>query len=403
MKAKVSSLLTAALLASLTSSALAEPTSTNVRTPRQKPATAEKKTVAPRAVAAMVQVTPLATHVSRSSSAQRFKDDIALRLNQEKIPLMLRVSNGSAGNQPFQWFRMRLNGELLLSEKSLKGKSEASIDVSGLIPNGSNQLIIDAAGLPGATMTWQLITYPMNIVSVEPAAATPGGTVTIKGTNFATDTNQVNVIVNGSVADVVSTTATTMVIKLPETAAPGSVNMEIQANGLPKIDVPVVIAGVAAPVVKGTNMWAAPAGTEIIISGKFFSKNPSENQVFFNNVPGQVTSAAADFLKVVVPALGGVASKPQAVPVFVVSNGMRSAGSVSFSIGPKSVDQNYKPSAVFPQQDTQNSSSAASVTSTGATFNASASPSSDPTSESGFPQQAQSQAGGVQINPVDLP
>lgn len=405
MKAKLSSVLTAAILASITTSAFAAPQ--KIRVPAPPPMVklaplpvAQPVTAAPAAAPGLVQITPAATHLSRSSKAQRFVQDISLTPTQEKLALKLRVNNGDQTAPSFAWFRMRVNGELLITNQSLKGKREATIDVSGAIPAGQNQIVIDAAGVPGATLTWQIATEAPKVLSIEPKTAQPGGIVVLKGENFAADPNNVNVIVNGSVGDVLKSSLTSMTVRLPEVLTPGKATMSIDANGLPPVMVPLTVSGSAAPVVSGTDMWSAPAGTTITIRGKYFSTNPSANQVFFDNVPGQVTASAADFIKVVVPTLAGVpASQQSSAKVFVVSNGIKSNSSVSFSVGQRSVDKDYRPSVKFGEQATQNSSQASTVSSSGASFSA------EQHSSSGAGNQASygssSQSGGFSIIQVD--
>jgi hypothetical protein len=404
MKANLSTLFAAALLASLGSSALAEGNSNIV--PPPPPSFRAKAIVAPPAApltvsTGPVSVTPLATHVSRSSAAQHFVDEINLKPNQEKIQLRLSVANGAAGSPAFSWFRMRVNGELLFTEKSMKGRREAVVDVSGLIPAGTNQVVIDAGGAPGATMSWQLVTEPMKIVSMEPKTVNPGGVVTLVGENFPSDPNRVNVIVGGSVADVVKTAPTCMTIRLSDAVTKGANNMQIDANGLPPVMVKVNVGGQAVPIVKGTDVWSAAPGQSITIRGKNFSKTTAENQVYFDNVAGQVTSVGDDYIKAVVPNVSsGAPNKQRATQLFVVSNGVRSAESVSFTIGGSALDKNYTINASrFGEGTTQNSSQASSSTSSGASVNSSSQSAS--TSGSQSVMEASSQSNGFIFVPVD--
>jgi hypothetical protein len=414
MKAKVSSLLLLAVLASLTNSASAAP-STKVRVPAPPPAPqVHTQAAAPAPVAAAattkvnpdyVGVAPQQVCVSKANRSQRFTADIALKPGQESLPLFLVVNNGTSG-APFSWIRMRVNGEVLFTEASLKGRREAAIDVTGAIPSGANQVVVEAAGVPGATFTWQLATPPAKVVSFEPKTIQPGGTMVLRGSGFGTDENRVNVIVGGAAGDVVKTTPNALTIKLPPDVSAGASTISLEINGLPPVVVPIAVSGSAPPVVSGVDMWSAPPGTTITVTGKYFSRNASDNQVFFGDIAGQVRDASDKALKVVVPSVAGVTpGQAKNMQITVVSGGTKSANSVAFAIGPRSTDKDYRPSVKFPEQSTQNSSQSRNVTSSSSSFNAASQASLNgagysPQSSTEATVQSSSQSGGFSIVPV---
>jgi hypothetical protein len=422
MKALSISLLTAALVSSLSTSALAAPKKILIPAPPPtagvpaQAAPAAKPAAATPAAPDFVAISAPATYSARTTAPQRFTNDIVLKPFQDKLQLRMIVNNGQQGAAPFSWFRMKVNGELLLTEQSMKGKRNAVIDVTGSIPAGASQIVLDAGGTPGATLNYQLVTLPLKITAVEPKAVSPGDTIIVRGTNFPTDAQQVNAIANDSVADVISTSPTAMKIKLPDVLKGGAVNLSIEATGLPPAQVALNASGSAAPFISGTSSWAAQAGQQLTIRGKFFSKNPTQNQVFFGAVTGQVVTADDKSLTVVVPQLPG--NNISTVPLTVVSNGKKSTNSVSFQFGRSATDASYvtdlrtggtkfgaDSNGTGIRQgaagaDTQNSSQARNVTSSSAGYNAEAHSSSQAGNQSTFPS-SDSQSGGFTFRPIE--
>lgn len=377
MKAFTISLLTAAMLASVAISA--EAAGKKILIPAPPPVGGAAPAPAPAAKPAddakpaapeFIGVSKQFTHTARVSKVQNYTDDITLQPGQEKLQLRMVVNNGVDGGAPgFQWFRVKANGEVLFTEAALKGKKSGALDVTGALPVGTNQIIVEAAGVPGSTFVWQLATPPMKVVSMDPKTVSPGETITLKGTNFPTDVQQANVVFGDAVGDVLSTNATTMKIKVPETMKAGTATMNISVNGLPPISVPLELSGSAAPVVSGVDMWAAPVGTTIKVSGKFFNPVPGQNQVYFGSVNGQIVSGSKGVLSVVVPTIPGNGGS---VPITVVSNGKRSKNSIAFQIGRRATDPNYVQEVrqevkVGSGVTTQNSSQASLQSSSAAT------------------------------------
>lgn len=404
MKEKLPLLLVAAILASLTNSANAAP-SKKTLIPAPPPSAyavmppPAKPTVAPApAGPAVLQITPPATHVSLKPTVQRFVDNVAIKPGQTKMQMNLAIANGGDRRPGFSWFRMKLNGELLLTEKSLKGKNIADIDVSGVVPAGDNQFVIEGAGVPGATITWSLTAPPATVTGVEPKQASPGGTVVLKGKNFTSDVQQVNVLVGDSVGDVLAAKPNEIKIRIPDTAS-GDTKIALSMSGFPTITIPIKVAGFPPPQLKGLSLWSAPPGTKVQVRGKYFSPNPSANQVFFKGVAGQVTQADKDSLEVIVPSVGGSA-REQSVPVYVMSNGLKSDASINFTIGMKATDKQYAPTVVFPENTTQSSSQSSSVSGSSSGTQSGSQNSSDPGSQSQYEASSQS-SGFVIYHPLE--
>jgi hypothetical protein len=351
MKAKSISLLTVAMLASITTSAVAAP-GNKIMIPApppvagaapegapavHQPAPAATKPVAPE----FVGISPQFQHVSHWVKVQEYKDDLTMKPGMDKMALRMVVNNGVDGGAPgFSWFRVKMNGDVLFTQDALKGKKTGVVDVTGVIPAGSNQVVIEAAGVPGATISWQLATPPIKILSVEPKTVSPGDTVIVRGENFPSDVNQANVMVGESVGDVLGTTPKAMKIKVPDVVKGNSSSLSIEINGMPPVSYTFGVSGSAAPVVGGFSEWCAPVGAQVKLSGKFFSKIATQNQVFFGNVAGQVVTSDGESITVVVPSVP-LPGNRGSVPVSVMTNGKKSRNTVAFMVGPRATDPNY--------------------------------------------------------------
>lgn len=358
MKPKVLELLVAVSILSATASASAAP-GRKILIPPPPPTV--NNTPAPAAAPAkqawttgnVSVVVPLVTHVAPGTKVQRFNDNWVLKKNQGKLPLELTVMNGIDGKPAYSWFRIKSNGQLIASEKTLKRKTKAVLDVSGQFTEGANSFTIEAAGQPGAELSWTIDTPAMKVLTVTPAVVRPGEMIILKGTNFPTNVNVTNAIVGDKTGDVVATTTTSMVVKVPEESTPGKATLYLDAYGLPSISVPLAIAGSPSPVLKRSDSSAGAPGEEIVLQGKFFSKNASQNQVLFNGVAGQVRSATDTSLTVVVPSVSNSTKGPTSVPITVISNGLACKTPVSFTIGKQNSNPTYVPSVTYG--DRQNS------------------------------------------------
>ncbi|HEY9793334.1 MAG TPA: IPT/TIG domain-containing protein [Candidatus Obscuribacterales bacterium] len=89
-----------------------------------------------------------------------------------------------------------------------------------------------------------------------------------------------------------------------------------------------------SPVLTGLNYGMAPPGATVTIAGSNFSPNWKDNQVFFNNVPAQITGSSQNAISVIVPDWT-YGSSQLGIAVRVVSHGVPSANSLKFDIGAK--------------------------------------------------------------------
>lgn len=275
------------------------------------------------------------SYVAANTREQHFEDSLTLAPGQELLPMTLVVRNGADGKVPFNWFRINIAGYLMASEQDLKGgKRQAAIDVTGRIQGGMSQIIIDAAGEPGATLSFSLVTTPVSLESVEPSIVMQGQTIHLTGRNFAPSEDQNTVLINGKPVPVLASSATAITARVPADAKAGTNTLQVSVNGVPTKSLAITVGARAVPVLHSTNYWMAPPGAILTISGANFAPNPGDNKVIFQNVPGQVVAATPTRLRVVIP---NWAYGPQQmnIPLYVVSLGVRSGNYLPFDIGPK--------------------------------------------------------------------
>ena len=90
----------------------------------------------------------------------------------------------------------------MATEKDLSGKTEGAIDVSGRVQPGGGQILIDAAGEPGATLSFAVESSPVSLSSVTPSTVEPGQHIVLRGTGFNSDNlfylNEFQTIIGGN-------------------------------------------------------------------------------------------------------------------------------------------------------------------------------------------------------------
>lgn len=270
-------------------------------------------------------------YLSRSYQVQNFQDTLTLQPSQENLPISLNVYNGSTETPSFKWFRLVIGGYTLATEKNMNGREEASIDVSTLIPGGSTQVQVEAGGVPGASLVWTLTTPRVSIDSVSPQNIKAGDVVTINGANFSAKANQNMVLFNNKPAQVIAATPTQLQVKAPANLAAGVETVQVNTNNLVTNAFEVMASSRPVPELLSTDCWMAPPGGTITITGRNFG--PGVVKVYFKDVPGQVVSQSSNQLVVQVPNWPYGPSQLN-IPLIVVVDGVRSANSIPFDIGP---------------------------------------------------------------------
>lgn len=274
-------------------------------------------------------------YVAPNVKEQHFEDTINLAPGQEQLPLTMVVQNGPSGKTPFNWFRINIAGYLMASEQNLDAsKRRAVVDLTGRMPAGQSQIIIDAAGEPGATLNFTLLTTPVALESVDPVNAMQGQPINLTGSNFSTHEGQNVVLIAGKPAQILASGPRHITARIPADTPAGPATVQVQVNGLATRKVSINVGARIIPVLHSMNYWMAPPGATLTIRGSNFAANPADNVVYFRNVRANVVSASPSTLQVIVPNWSYGPAEMN-IPVFVVSAGVRSGNYLPFDIGPK--------------------------------------------------------------------
>jgi sugar lactone lactonase YvrE len=213
-------------------------------------------------------------------------------------------ANGPAGSQ------IRINGA---GFSSTTGPATVFINgKSALVVSVSNELIVaevpaDAGFGPivvkvnGKESQGQNFTYQA-ITDIKPLSGGKNTKVTINGTGFEELAAGNLVDFNGTSATVLETTGEKLVVLAPEGVKTGPLSVNINGQ---KITGPVFTV-VAPPSIQIVTPLSGPKGSEMTISGAWFSGVADENKVFINGVSIPVQSASENQLKLVLP--GGTGS-----------------------------------------------------------------------------------------------
>ncbi len=187
--------------------------------------------------------------------------------------------------------------------------------VPALATTGPVVVVVNGTPSAGAAFA---VTGPPAITSLTPTAGVPGSLVTIAGTSLST-TGTVSFA--GTTASVKSWTATSVVAAVPQSAASGSVVVDIfgvRSNGLPFTVSP-------APAIAAVTPSSGNAGQLVIVSGSAFGATEGTSTVTVNGLLASVTSWSDRSVSVVLPR--DVSSGPVVVRV-----GGRPSNGVAFSV-----------------------------------------------------------------------
>jgi hypothetical protein len=269
-----------------------------------------------------------ATYTCKNEQVQRFADYLELKPDMQNAPLTLHLKNSG-----MKWFRLLIAGQVIATEKSLRGKSEGDLDLTGVVQPGSNQLLVQAGGAPGATLEWKVTTPAVaKIDKVDPDEALVGTNIKIKGKNFSANMSADTVLLNKTKGQVIKAKPTELEVKIPTEAEPGDTKVSVKVNGVESNKVTIKVRGI--PELSGTNLQGVPPGQQLTIFGKNFSKNLGENQVFIGDAAASVVGGDINQLTVIVPYLpyteGHVPSQ-----IRVQVGKVMSKNSVSVQVGPQ--------------------------------------------------------------------
>ncbi len=255
--------------------------------------------------------------------------------NQNQLTFTATYTPLGGSGVHFNWLRIMMGGRMLYTERTLQGKNSVTMDMTGQIPSGTNQMVIQGQGSAGATVEWKITTpIKVKLTSVNPDEVVVGGDVTLKGSNFdTTPTKDIVTIANKQVT-VNKATATELKLKIPKNFQPGETEVKVTVNGMASKPLKITIRGI--PELTGTNFNGVPPGAELTVFGKNFSKKLGENQVFFGETAASVVSGTTEQLVVVVPnfyADMGAVSGQVGIPIKVKVGKIESSNTVPVTVG----------------------------------------------------------------------
>jgi len=170
-----------------------------------------------------------------------------------------------------------------------------------------------------------MVWYPPTISSLLPGRARTGATIALAGTHFAAVSAR-NVVTfgGGQVGQVLQSSATHMVVKVPAAAQTGPV--QLQTSGGKAITATDLFV-IPAPVITSFSPTHGPVGTSVIISGRNFREEGLNDTILFGGLATHIIRATATSAEVVVPrgastgtlTAAGAGGKGQSGKDFIVS------------------------------------------------------------------------------------
>lgn len=266
--------------------------------------------------------------VTRAGAWHTWNDHIHLKPGQEELPLRLTFMNGADGRPKATDMKVLLDRKPLSDFKDFKGGDSFSLDLSGKLQPGNTSLAVQGFGPTGAWIRWQLqISRPM-ITSVEPSLLGGADTVTVRGTNFSTRPERLNVSVGGKHAKLISSSKQEIKFKMPGNAGSGKRQLVVSFQSVPSAPFMVSVKA-SAPHISKIDMLSSPPQHPVTIFGSGFSPVAAENVVTFGGHKAIVTAATESSITCIIPEM----HFPQwHVPIKVTTNGAASKENFSINV-----------------------------------------------------------------------
>ncbi|WP_455712983.1 RHS repeat-associated core domain-containing protein [Streptomyces phaeochromogenes] len=142
-------------------------------------------------------------------------------------------------------------------------------------------------------------TSQLSLLAVVPTRAAAGAKVTLSGTGFSAAPEGNTVSFNGKPADVVSSTATRVVVTVPDAVTAGKVSVTVGGTTQSSAE---TFTPAVPPKLTGMTPATGAAGTEVVLAGANFAETRTNNVVRFNGgTVAEVTGQSATSLTVRVP------------------------------------------------------------------------------------------------------
>lgn len=286
--------------------------------------------LAPPAKAGEVVLAQSQPLVAPNNQIQRLSETINLQKGQEKLQLTLTYYNGSDTAPGFKWLRIASPTMHFVAENQFGGKRSLSIDVTGELTWGGNQLLITAEGQRGSTFSWKLTTNQPTVTSLSPTQVSPGHSVTILGSNFSSDPDA-NVVMFGTHrARCLSASPDKLIVQVPDYADSANSKVTVSVAGMEAGSLAATIS--SYPYLSSLSASWVPPGSQFTIYGEGFSANQSDISVFVGPLECEIVSVSPTEITVIAPV--GYAGEPWGFyqPVKVQVRGVPARNNLTISI-----------------------------------------------------------------------
>lgn len=277
------------------------------------------------------QSTPLV--VTNAQKAVNSSESINVPKGVEKLQLYLTYYDGSDTAPSYRWLRVSSASMSFLTEKQFQGQKTLTMNVSGELTWGGNQILVSGAGPVGATFNWALRTPRPVITGVSPDSVFSGGTITISGTNFCPHPSYNQVTIGSQPARIVSATTTQLVVEVPEEAKSGTTSVSVKVAGIDLGPVALSVDVQAAPYLTSLDKSFVAPGMPLTITGEGFN---GKAEVYIGPFQAQIVHASPTNITVIAPApLSDPWYAPNLTqlgafyPVKVIVNGVKSRNTLS--------------------------------------------------------------------------
>lgn len=280
----------------------------------------------------------VASGTGNKPSWQKFYDYIRVKSGQDTLPLTLTVYNGNTNHPAFEAVRLFLAGQQLATEKDFKnGVLQLKMDGT-LSANADNQLAIQGYGVPSAAISWKLTTQRAVLTAVTPDTAAPGDSIKITGRNFSNKTGVSQVWVGDKAATVTSGNAKTLIATVPQNAVAGENKLTVAVGGISAKPLKITIKG-NAPELTTTDLYGAPPGYAVTVTGKGFAPNAADNVVSVGGVTATITACSTTSITFQMPDLP---NSWASVPLVVKTKGVASKNTLQVQPSNRLLPTNYQ-------------------------------------------------------------
>jgi hypothetical protein len=257
--------------------------------------------------------------VARTGAWQTYNDHIHVKPGQQKRKLLLTFFNGADGRKSLTNVHVLLARKPFAEMKDFDASGKLTRDLTGTIDHGDTLLTVQVFGPSGARLVWKLFVEKPAITSVNPNPFSLADKLTVQGSNFSDYPHAVKAFIAGKPAHVVSSTNTELQLKPPAHLASGDHDLVVDVDTA-KSDAFKVTAKPGPDVLWVDHMSTAP-GQPLLIIGRNFSNNPSENTVTFGSIKSRIVSVSETRINCIVPDMH---FPKWHVPITVTTNGMAS-------------------------------------------------------------------------------